>query len=86
MASSTKGLRTCVGCGRKSSPGSLLRLRIPARGSDESGRGAWICRESKACFDKAVDRGQFQRAFKTKLDTGQLELLRASFERVCQVD
>ncbi len=85
MASSTKCLRTCVGCGRKNSPDGLVRLRTPGRGMADSGRGAWVCRESVACFDRAVDRGKFERAFKTKLDTGQLELLRASFESVCQV-
>ncbi|NNN13345.1 MAG: YlxR family protein [Acidimicrobiaceae bacterium] len=86
MVSSTKGLRTCLGCGSKSSPDSLIRLRTPGRGQADSGRGAWICRESLACLDRAVDRGQFQRAFKTKLDTGQLELLKASFKRACQVE
>ncbi len=76
---STKGLRTCVGCAKKKSPDQLVRLRISDGGHTSLGRGAWICRDSLGCFERAAERGQFQRAFRAKIDPTQLEMLRVSY-------
>ena len=76
---STKGLRTCVGCAKKKSPDQLVRLRISDGDHTSLGRGAWVCRDSLGCFDRAAERGQFQRAFRAKIDPTQLDMLRVSY-------
>ena len=61
-------VRTCVGCGEKAEPPSLVRLRLvdgrvgfaaPGRG----GRGAWL-HPGAACLDRALKRKAFARAFR----------------------
>jgi len=39
------------------------------------GRGAWLCAGSTACFEQAVRRGSFGRAFRRPIDPGALERL-----------
>ncbi len=62
-------VRTCVGCGEKTSPEALVRLRMrdgavhvdPAR---SGGRGAWLhARED--CLERAIRRRSFGRAFRS---------------------
>ena len=44
-----------------------------------SGRGAWICSGSLACFDAAVRRGGFAKAWRHQVDPTMLEGLRTSY-------
>ncbi len=53
--------RTCVGCRSKREYSLLLRFRYP---ESRSGRGAWVCKGSRACFEMAVSRKSFDRALK----------------------
>jgi predicted RNA-binding protein YlxR (DUF448 family) len=73
--------RTCIGCRRKSGPAGLVRLsRRPdgslAVGRGESGRGAWLCAASEACFDAAVRRRAFSRALRSEVPAHELAWLR----------
>jgi predicted RNA-binding protein YlxR (DUF448 family) len=45
------------------------------------GRGAWLCRESSDCWQEAIRRRGFERAFKASVDSNAVEDLRASLER-----
>ncbi|TQM65516.1 YlxR family protein [Klugiella xanthotipulae] len=73
-------VRTCIGC--RSRVEKSVLLRIVSRNSqvavDEKavlpGRGAWL-HPSRACFDTAVQRRAFARAFRVSgpLDTQPLE-------------
>ena len=63
-------VRTCVGCGRRSSPSDLVRLvvREGALTVDAArqapGRGAYTCPRA-TCFERAVERGAFARSLRT---------------------
>ena len=77
-----KGERTCIGCRRKASKGSLLRIcRMPdgAVSLDLSGkgpgRGAYVC--SARCLDAAVANGSLARALRTRIAADACERLRA---------
>lgn len=65
--------RTCIGCRTRHPPGSLLRVRRAASGdivpavrrselAATGGRSAYLC-PSLQCFNRAVKRGGFARAF-----------------------
>ena len=68
--------RQCIGCGRRGAQGEFIRLTLdacqtpaqvaPAVGREHRGRGAYLCRR-QACFDKALQRRAFQRAFRTNV-------------------
>jgi len=49
----------------------------PGVGRTLPGRGAWLC--SLACFDTAVRRKGFQRAWRTEVDPAALVELRMAF-------
>jgi predicted RNA-binding protein YlxR (DUF448 family) len=57
-------LRTCAGCGRRTSQRDLIRFAardgVLVAGRTEPGRGAYTCREI-TCFEQAVERRQFAR-------------------------
>lgn len=65
-------IRTCIGCGAKSSKVQLLRVVRAADGSVSfdktgraAGRGAYVC--SSKCLEDAVKKQKFNRALKTKV-------------------
>jgi predicted RNA-binding protein YlxR (DUF448 family) len=68
--------RQCIGCGRRGSQGEFVRLSldvcqapakvVPAAGREYKGRGAYLCRR-QACFDRALQRKAFQRAFRAQV-------------------
>lgn len=71
--------RTCVGCRTKRPATHLVRLtqhdgHLVIDGGS-AGRGAWICRSSIGCLDQAVRRRALQRAWRTSLESDQIELL-----------
>ena len=73
--------RTCVGCRTAKAKKDLIRIvRIPDGSvlfdpsGKISGRGAYIC-SSKACFTKAVQAKQLQRALNTNIAPEVLEVL-----------
>jgi predicted RNA-binding protein YlxR (DUF448 family) len=44
-----------------------------ALGRDRPGRGAWLCRGSSACVDRAIRRRAFDRAFRVRLEDRQVD-------------
>jgi predicted RNA-binding protein YlxR (DUF448 family) len=42
-------------------------------GRDRPGRGAWLCRSSAACVDRAIGRRAFDRAFRVRLPDVQVD-------------
>jgi predicted RNA-binding protein YlxR (DUF448 family) len=42
-------------------------------GRDRPGRGAWLCRSSAACVDRAIERRAFNRAFRVRLQEAQVD-------------
>ena len=75
--------RTCVGC-RRRGPTAHELVRV-ARRADGSlavgrtlpGRGAWLCSGSRSCFDLAVKREAFRRAFRAPVDRSAVDQLRS---------
>ena len=41
------------------------------------GRGAWLCRDSASCVDRAAKRGAFGRALRCEVGSAQVERLRS---------
>lgn len=80
-------IRTCIGCRTRAAQGDLMRL-VAVDGRLEldlerrrSGRGAYI-HGDKACLERAIKRGLFSRALRTRLDPVSSAELR---ERVVSV-
>lgn len=48
-----------------------------AVGAGAPGRGAWFCRASPGCFDRAVRRRALGRALRRELSSDELEVVRA---------
>ncbi|MGH9008097.1 MAG: YlxR family protein [Acidimicrobiales bacterium] len=71
-------IRTCVGCRRRALQTALVRV---TRSGDElvpgpgMGRGAWLCRDSAACLERAVAQPAFDRAFGVAITATALEAL-----------
>jgi uncharacterized protein len=79
-------LRTCVGCRRRAPQSELVRLVVgPDHGILVSrtapGRGAWLCRGSLTCLERAVKRDAFRRAFRRSVTSDSVADLRDSFVR-----
>lgn len=74
-------MRTCIGCRAVRPAAEMARCALathgPAVGRTLPGRGAWLC--SVACFDAAVRRKAFQRAWRTEVDPATLAQLRMAF-------
>jgi uncharacterized protein len=75
--------RTCVGCGKKAPKGTLRRLALDSSGQPvvdpgqtAIGRGAYLC--GAGCLKAAVKRKAFQRAFRGKAGSFDLERLAAA--------
>jgi len=45
-------------------------------GRHQPGRGAWLCRDSPGCFDQAVKRRAFYRAFREPVGSAEVDQLR----------
>ena len=78
--------RTCVGCRRTASPEELVRIAAGADGvvavGPGPGRGAWLCADAPACFDRAVQRRALSRALRRAVRGDELGQLRATlYER-----
>ena len=43
-----------------------------------AGRGAWLCRDSPDCIDRAEKRKAFERALRGRVDHGQVDGIRAA--------
>jgi len=76
--------RTCIGCRHKASPSQMVRCALtpegPRLGRGAAGRGAWLC--SLACFDLAVRRRAFDRAWRRTVGADALATLRIAVEPV----
>lgn len=75
MGSMSVPIRTCLGCGQKSSPQTMLRIaskdgaapvvdELNARKKGE-GRGAYLCANEK-CLERAVGKKALERSLKLK--------------------
>ncbi|MEP7203701.1 MAG: YlxR family protein [Ilumatobacteraceae bacterium] len=77
-------VRMCIGCRSHRPQAQLIRCTLgsdgPAVSRTSSGRGAWLC--SIACFDTAVRRNAFGRAWRCDVPGSTLGALRIPFERV----
>jgi predicted RNA-binding protein YlxR (DUF448 family) len=47
-----------------------------AVGRRQPGRGAWLCRGSAGCVDRAVKRNAFDRAFRNRVGNVQVDRIR----------
>ena len=75
-------VRTCIGCRRVAPVHQLVRVGRTADGTLRfgrtlHGRGAWLCQGSRDCFEQAIRRGGFARAFRTAISPSHLDALRA---------
>ncbi|MBF6557366.1 MAG: YlxR family protein [Acidimicrobiales bacterium] len=75
--------RTCVGCRRTGPSDQLIRVTRTADGSlvvgrGRPGRGAWLCRDSPECVERAAKRSVFDRAFRSRVEDGEVDRLRTA--------
>ena len=74
----------CIGCRSHRRQEQLIRCAWgtdgPAIGRTVAGRGAWLC--SIDCFDTAVRRRAFPRAWRCDVPGSTLDALRIAFESV----
>jgi hypothetical protein len=76
----------CIGCRRVGPGDTLVRLiarrgRVALADPRPAGRGAWLC-PSGECFEAAVRRRAFDRAFRAKVSLD--DDLRRQFNHVCE--
>jgi predicted RNA-binding protein YlxR (DUF448 family) len=74
-------MRTCVGCRTTRPVADLVRVARSREGSvgvgrTLPGRGAWLCRDSPACLDRAVHQGGFNRSLRASLSASDLGSIR----------
>ncbi len=74
--------RSCVGCRSQKERSLLIRFRYP---ESESGRGAWVCKDSKDCFQMAVSRKGFERALKVSVPKEVLTAWSRDFDDTVEV-
>ncbi|RJN31915.1 YlxR family protein [Nesterenkonia natronophila] len=78
-------IRTCVGCRSQTEQDSAVRFVLDGdqvvldAERKRPGRGAWLHR-SRQCFETALKRRSFNRAFRKPVDTAQLAF--EDFERL----
>jgi predicted RNA-binding protein YlxR (DUF448 family) len=75
-------IRTCVGCRRRRPQRELVRCVLPPDGHPvfsrtAAGRGAWLCVPPAPCFELAVRRRAFDRAWRRPVSRAALEELRS---------
>lgn len=67
-----KKRRTCIACGQNAPKSTLFRLMLVDgklsfdKSGKGAGRGAYVC--SKPCFEEAVTKRKFSRAFKREVN------------------
>ncbi len=78
MATTKKGQRTCIACGKSSDKADLLRIvRDPSgvvsfdKTGRAPGRGAYVC--SAECFAAACKKKKLDRALRTTLGADEYE-------------
>ncbi|MBX3284991.1 MAG: YlxR family protein [Actinobacteria bacterium] len=74
--------RTCVGCRRVAPAADLVRIARIEGGSLQvgrtlPGRGAWLCPGSPECFELALRKGGFARAFRSPIRPADVAALRS---------
>ena len=76
--------RLCLGCQEVKPKKELVRIVRSPEGAysvdltgKKPGRGAYVCHRSE-CFDAAVKKRQFAKAFKENVDEGVLRALRGA--------
>ena len=79
-------LRKCTGCGEMKPKSELVRVVRSPEGEisldlsgRKNGRGSYICK-NRACFDKAVKKKAFERAFGVKLSEDIINSIREEIE------
>lgn len=79
-------MRKCIGCGEQKPKKELIR--VVKNKEDEvfvdftgkaNGRGAYICRDKK-CFDLAIKKNAFNRAFETQIDNSIFDALKEKLD------
>ena len=77
-------VRMCIGCRSHRPQQQLIRCTLGVDGATVDrtapGRGAWVC--SIECFDTAVRRKAFSRAWRREVPSTTLDALRIPFESV----
>ena len=80
--------RTCLGCRKKATKGSLVRIALSAGvpvvdlTGIVQGRGAYVHRAPE-CLDEALRRGVLARALRSGLELGDIaNLIRAEIEGI----
>jgi predicted RNA-binding protein YlxR (DUF448 family) len=73
-------VRTCVGCRQRRPQRELVRCVLtpdghPVVSRTAAGRGAWLCAPSGPCFELAVRRRAFDRAWKRPVSSEVLDEL-----------
>lgn len=78
--------RMCTGCGEMKPKTELVRVVRSPEGEisydptgRKNGRGSYICK-NRACFDKAVKKKAFERAFGVKLSEDIINSIREEIE------
>lgn len=78
--------RMCTGCGEMKPKTELVRVVRSPEGEisydptgRKNGRGSYICK-NRACFDKAVKKKAFERAFGVKLSEEVINSIREEIE------
>ena len=79
--------RTCVGCRRRRPQSELVRCALLADGQaivsrTAAGRGAWLCPPPGDCFEQALRRKAFARAWRRPVEPVALAALDASWSAV----
>ncbi len=82
----SNAIRTCIACGKKSSKKDFLRFTLDEKGNltldakgKVAGRGANLC-PSVECFDSAIKKDSFNRAFRRNIKKEDIEKLRQVFK------
>ena len=83
-------VRTCVGCRLRRPQQDLVRCVLTAAGEPAvsrtaPGRGAWLCVPPMACFELAVRRKAFDRAWRRPVGADALAELRSRLESAVRV-
>ncbi|WP_300345441.1 YlxR family protein [Nesterenkonia sp.] len=71
-------VRTCVGCRRRAEQDDVVRFAlvddrvVPDIARRRPGRGAWL-HPKRECFDAALKRKAFNRAFRQPVQTAHLD-------------
>ena len=83
-------LRTCIACRKKLPKKEMVRFVLRQSKQlaiDESGksggRGVNLC-ASASCFEDAVERGSFNRAWKTNVDVSDREKIEEELEKLIE--